>query len=146
MRDGGGADVTERVLNLVLAAAAVCVAAVALWSWLTEGTTFGVGYGGLELTVPGSLGWRHGDRRGWLGFTATEIHGYWGPVKRFAVPTWFVQLMGLACGVSAAWQALGAARRRRRAATGLCAACGYDLTGNVSGVCPECGAAAEAVA
>ena len=28
------------------------------------------------------------------------------------------------------------ARRRRR---GHCAACGYDLTGNVSGVCPECG-------
>ena len=28
-------------------------------------------------------------------------------------------------------------RRRRR---GLCPACGYDLTGNVSGVCPECGA------
>jgi len=27
-------------------------------------------------------------------------------------------------------------RRRRR---GLCLKCGYDLTGNVSGVCPECG-------
>jgi hypothetical protein len=25
---------------------------------------------------------------------------------------------------------------RRR---GLCVSCGYDLTGNVSGVCPECG-------
>jgi hypothetical protein len=28
-------------------------------------------------------------------------------------------------------------RRRRR--TGGCPNCGYDLTGNVSGVCPECG-------
>ena len=27
------------------------------------------------------------------------------------------------------------ARRRR----GLCAACGYNLRGNLSGVCPECG-------
>jgi len=26
--------------------------------------------------------------------------------------------------------------RRRR---GLCSRCGYDLTGNVSGICPECG-------
>lgn len=26
---------------------------------------------------------------------------------------------------------------------GLCAGCGYDLTGNASGVCPECGAVAE---
>ena len=31
--------------------------------------------------------------------------------------------------------------RRRRAAGGLCVYCGYDLTGNVSGVCPECGGA-----
>lgn len=28
-----------------------------------------------------------------------------------------------------------------RRAFGLCAACGYDLSGNQSGVCPECGAA-----
>lgn len=27
--------------------------------------------------------------------------------------------------------------RRRR---GICVECGYDLTGNVSGICPECGA------
>jgi hypothetical protein len=39
------------------------------------------------------------------------------------------------------------ARERRRFATGrvarlargLCPACSYDLTGNVSGTCPECG-------
>jgi hypothetical protein len=30
--------------------------------------------------------------------------------------------------------------RRRH---GLCARCGYDLTGNTSGVCPECGRAAR---
>jgi hypothetical protein len=29
----------------------------------------------------------------------------------------------------------GIVRRDR----GLCPACGYDLTGNVSGTCPECG-------
>ncbi len=29
--------------------------------------------------------------------------------------------------------------RRRRMKLGLCLRCGYDLTGNVSGVCPECG-------
>ena len=28
---------------------------------------------------------------------------------------------------------------RRRAAENRCLACGYDLRGNVSGVCPECG-------
>jgi hypothetical protein len=34
-----------------------------------------------------------------------------------------------------------AARRRWRLANGICIACGYDLTGNVSGKCPECGVA-----
>ncbi|MDB5171993.1 MAG: hypothetical protein JWN51_766 [Phycisphaerales bacterium] len=27
----------------------------------------------------------------------------------------------------------------RRVVAGLCPICGYDLTGNVSGTCPECG-------
>ena len=30
-------------------------------------------------------------------------------------------------------------RHRRRRKKGLCLECGYDLTGNVSGICPECG-------
>ncbi|HEY2588350.1 MAG TPA: AAA family ATPase [Tepidisphaeraceae bacterium] len=35
---------------------------------------------------------------------------------------------------------------RERAAAGLCARCGYDLRGNTSGVCPECGARRAAAA
>ena len=30
-------------------------------------------------------------------------------------------------------------QRERRIAAGRCASCGYPLTGNVSGTCPECG-------
>ena len=33
----------------------------------------------------------------------------------------------------------GPLRRWRRRRKGLCVKCAYDLTGNVSGVCPECG-------
>ena len=29
--------------------------------------------------------------------------------------------------------------QRRRRQLGLCLNCGYNLTGNVSGICPECG-------
>ena len=32
----------------------------------------------------------------------------------------------------------------RRPARGVCHSCRYDLTGNVSGVCPECGTEVEA--
>jgi hypothetical protein len=38
--------------------------------------------------------------------------------------------------------AVGVVRRRRRrvrAVPGACRNCEYDLTGNISGVCPECG-------
>ena len=35
-------------------------------------------------------------------------------------------------------------KRQERRAKGLCERCGYDLTGNVSGVCPECGTTAAA--
>ncbi|UCC31604.1 MAG: hypothetical protein JSU86_04855 [Phycisphaerales bacterium] len=33
----------------------------------------------------------------------------------------------------------GPVRRYRRRRKGLCIRCGYNLTGNMSGVCPECG-------
>ena len=36
----------------------------------------------------------------------------------------------------------GNAHRQRK--KGLCLKCGYNLTGNVSGVCPECGEKVEA--
>ena len=37
------------------------------------------------------------------------------------------------------WRDRAEELRQDREAMGLCAGCGYDLTGNVSGVCPECG-------
>jgi len=35
-------------------------------------------------------------------------------------------------------------RDRRRFPPGHCPSCGYNLTGNQSGVCPECGNAVDA--
>jgi hypothetical protein len=39
----------------------------------------------------------------------------------------------------AAWLAFRFWRGKARRRKGACLRCGYDLTGNVSGVCPECG-------
>jgi hypothetical protein len=57
-----------------------------------------------------------------------------------AVPDWFLLLLFSALPLGRAWRYLA----RRRRAAGQCAACGYDLTGNVTGVCPECGTPASA--
>jgi hypothetical protein len=48
----------------------------------------------------------------------------------------FVMLAGL---VFATRIALWCHTRRKTFEGGLCHRCGYDLTGNISGVCPECG-------
>ena len=52
------------------------------------------------------------------------------------VPLWFAALAFaiLPIGRGVRWRLY-----RGRIRTGLCPACGYNLTGNVSGVCPECG-------
>ncbi len=60
-----------------------------------------------------------------------------------SMPLWAtacVAALGLFQGL-ALWSALLAQTYiwRRRLATGICLRCGYNLTGNVSGICPECG-------
>ena len=52
------------------------------------------------------------------------------------VPHWFLTLI-FAIG-PAVW--LFKWNKRRKLRSNACPACGYDLTGNESGVCPECGA------
>lgn len=56
-----------------------------------------------------------------------------------AYVTWFTQVVVVLIPAfhGAIWYALG--RARKRIPVGLCMACGYNLTGNESGLCPECG-------
>jgi len=59
------------------------------------------------------------------------------------IPFWF---LGVIAGAVPTWQACKAWKLRRRCRNRLgrtCAACGYNLTGNTSGVCPECGVAIQ---
>jgi len=58
------------------------------------------------------------------GVTQFEFHYWWVALLLSATPLFWIAEWGLDV------------RRRRR---GLCPICSYDLTGNTSGVCPECG-------
>lgn len=55
-------------------------------------------------------------------------------VRRMDIPVWIIAML---VAVPSAWLWY----RDRRRAPGLCIKCGYDLRGNASGVCPECGSA-----
>jgi hypothetical protein len=67
-------------------------------------------------------------RTGWGCYILLSVNA-WFPLVLFAVyPLWRL----------VRFRPLRRAYRRRR---GWCPACGYDLTANLSGVCPECGTA-----
>ena len=67
--------------------------------------------------------------------------GFWmpslvrGPYSSLILPIWVLVIVA-AIGIS-----FSMLRRLRRARPGCCNSCGYNLTGNVSGRCPECGTA-----
>jgi hypothetical protein len=60
--------------------------------------------------------------------------------KEVSIPLW-IPAVGAGIPTIMLWRA-----DRRRRLRGCCRRCGYDLTGNVSGRCPECGTAIHAEA
>ena len=58
------------------------------------------------------------------------------PITLLLVPLWAPLLLFTFPAVVLIRNAL---RRRARLRNGCCKKCGYDLQGNISGVCPECG-------
>ncbi len=76
-----------------------------------------------------ALALRPGWGQGWLHRRDRYVFvPYWIPFALFAIPT--------------AW--LWWRDRHRRIPPGHCQKCGYNLTGNVSGRCPECGSLLQA--
>jgi hypothetical protein len=68
-----------------------------------------------------------------VGYPIHPGEGEWD----WSVPIWLMPVLFAAYPTIAFIR--GPFRRYRRRRKGLCLRCGYDLTGNVSGVCPECG-------
>ena len=109
--------------------------------------------GWMQKLVPRPPGWVYRSPVGWmapdetLGFTAlssrtTRADAVTGkPITTagttLGVPYWFLAALTAALPLLSPWRARR--HRRRLLALGRCPRCGYDLTGNVSGVCPECG-------
>jgi hypothetical protein len=83
---------------------------------------------------------------GWLGYKANDWYYPQRRVPSLHMMHVYYQTYGGLCLLVVAAEAVGfwyLGRERRlsehRKAQGLCLKCGYNLTGNVSGVCPECG-------
>ena len=122
---------------------AVCVLILSLWAWsIRRGVQYSgprvfvdIGAGSMALALrdhPTASGeWYSYRVRGYLGLSAPRlIRGRVG--AGVLVPMW-IPLLLVGLPTLLLWW------RDRRVPPGHCQACGYDLTGNVSGVCPECG-------
>jgi hypothetical protein len=141
------------VIVVLTLAAAVTAVLAAVSTWTSVDPTLLFSGNGLEF-ADGKLAvhYRHtidpGQVREWfhsshgLGFEYRRqcIDRRGSPrhlvVTEMAVPA---ALVVIVLGVYPVWAFLRGPRRRwHRRRSGLCLECGYDLTGNVSGVCPEC--------
>ena len=87
-------------------------------------------------------------RWAWAGFSSSRYDNTSGNAavdkvtvhdRYYSVPHWFVTLILLGFPTVYARSLLARYVCQRRVAGGRCRKCGYDLTGNTSGACPECG-------
>ena len=83
-------------------------------------TSYGPGWAVGRLANPGIEWW-------------PEIWTDFLPATLVAIPLW-IPLVAVAIPTGFLWR-----RERKRPRPGHCRSCRYNLTGNVSGVCPECG-------
>jgi hypothetical protein len=163
---------TRRLFTLAsLISLALCLAAAALWvrsharfCW------FDVGFGDAMIRIraergevafsPGRPGMvyyllPYPNSRVWspslddlcehhlAGFGLTWKADAFGNGRVIVVPDWF--LLAISAVLPAAWL-VAFLKACSRIAAGCCRSCGYILTGNTSGVCPECGTAVPAEA
>jgi hypothetical protein len=82
--------------------------------------------------------WNH------LGFSAVS-RPIFGPGTTFVVlvlPQWFIAIVFMTLSVPWLLRTRALRMARARILAGACFRCGYPLTDNTSGICPECGTAA----
>ena len=105
------------------------------WAWQANAPTERVFFASGGVTP-----FESGVRAGGFEYYSAEYAGADGSrsgQRRVVVPFWALVLLAAPLPAVRLWRRL----RRGRFAPGHCRACGYDLRGNESGVCPECGRA-----
>jgi hypothetical protein len=143
------------VLSLVL-----CLAIVVLWILsFRRPLVYGfrhhgdasqavVGCGRIEISNSPAVAAEAAQRRRDLAIMSTIGGESEKPLLVLAPPkvspwTWSsgltVPLLALLLGLAPAFAVTDLIRRAAKDPSAICSACGYNLTGNTSGVCPECG-------
>lgn len=122
------------------AGCAVCILLLTLWIG-SIGHTFG--YIGPDVGVYFESGGyvilgtgREISAMGWTGIGQSRWPVVWWfacPALVILTPVW-MPLLAVAVPTAFLWR-----REQRRSKSGHCRNCGYNLTGNVTGRCPECG-------
>lgn len=129
---------------------AVAIALLALWFFTSIVRGLNYKRGEYEITVvrpgvkcmmwnrslaakyPDGLGWKSASERWWKLPDAIVD----SPGGMVFIPHWLINLIAWSIFV-VLWH------RTRRHSEGCCPKCGYDLQGNASGTCSECGEALE---
>jgi hypothetical protein len=144
VRHGHGADRMKPLIAPLVSIAIACAFYVITFFWQTAvyvgvGHFFIVeGYAEIRTWDDYNEGWRvvisarSGDVPAFLGQIIPQYGTYARGTRWCRLPLWPVVMPPLV------WLLLRS-RKRRRSFTSLCRQCAYDLTGNASGVCPECG-------
>ena len=132
------------ILSLLL-----CVAALAMWArsyTRSDELLFGHAMATAEHGTIAILVWQ--PNKGFVVVTFTTSHGtrhalQWPQGPSAATPTIFLVPYGMLTLLfliaPLIWLVLWGRAQQRARRVGYCPACGYDLTGNASGMCPECG-------
>ena len=99
----------------------------ALWAaWQASRLTHNVSFCGIK--------WETGHLLGWMISNGSVDARDNGTYKLLTINPWLIVAVGTILPLQWFW-----AHRHGRQMAGGCRACGYNLTANVSGVCPECG-------
>lgn len=137
IRDIRGLAIVAAMPAIVLFAWIVNAHWHARFSWASGGVDAGSGLVCVYTSSvgPADFSIRTSEHWHWKWEMPATYHKNWSAGGTHVVPMWLIQI------VATLPLAVAAFARRKRLGPECCKTCGYNLTSNVSGICPECGQA-----